>query len=290
MRDVLVSIILLTKNAGNTFESTLKSIFNQNIDIKYEVIAVDSGSVDGTLTILKKYNVKTYCIKPEDFNFGLTRNYGFSLSSGSILVTLSQDALPSDSQWLSNIIKPFFEDDNVVAVQGNTKILENSDVFYWEKIGLFYFTSETKNWVIKYKSGLSFVNCAIRKNFWEKNQIGFVQFSEDKVFQKIIQKSGKIIFQENNAVCYHGHQYSLKSLISRLKNEGTGWMYAGVHYGISDCMKDIYDNRWLLRTTASALKNGEIRSIQELLFPILRPIFVFIGNKKTIRKNVESSI
>jgi hypothetical protein len=26
---------------------------------------------------------------------------------------------------------------------------------------------------------------------------------------------------------------------------------AGVHYGIKDCIKDIYDNKWLLRTSAS---------------------------------------
>jgi len=290
MRDISISIVILTKNAGNTFESTLKAIYCQDIDKTYEVIAVDSGSVDETLKLLKKYNVKISTINPEDFNFGLTRNFGFSLSSGSILVTISQDALPSDAKWLSNIINPFFEDDNIVAVQGSTRIPENSDAFYWEKIGYFYFTSESYNWINKYNLGLSFVNCAIRKEYWENNQLGYVFHSEDKVFQKIIHGSRKKIYMANNAACYHGHQYSLIALIRRLINEGKGWKYAGVHYGFADCIKDLFNNKCLIRKSVNALMNGEIRSVQEFIFPILRPFLIFLGNRKTIRKDMVLSI
>jgi hypothetical protein len=109
-----------------------------------------------------------------------------------------------------------------------------------------------------------------------------VLFSEDKLFQKMIHDYGMEVYFSEEAVCYHGHQYSMKSLIRRLKNEGIGWKYAGVSYGLVDCLKDIYHNKWLIRKSIGSMINGEIHTMQELLFPLLRPICVYHGNSKGI--------
>ena len=278
----LVSIVILTKNAGPKFNETLDAIYKQSIGINIEVIVVDSGSTDETLGILKDYNVGLYQIKPGDFNFGLTRNYAFSLANGEFIVTISQDVIPCDTFWLKNIIAPFYENDKVVAVKGHVKIPENNNVFYWEKVGMFYFTSESVTWVKNYKHGLSFVNCAIRKIFWENNQIPYCIYSEDKLFQKKIINDGKIVFFVKDAICYHGHQYSLKSLLARLINEGLGWQYVGVSYGLIDCLKDIYDNKWMIKKSIQSYINKEFCTFEELIFPLLRPICIYYGNRKNI--------
>ncbi len=284
MMNNLVSIVILTKNAGYDFEKTIDAIYKQRIDNGYEIIVVDSGSKDETLNILRKYGVKLYQISPNDFNFGLTRNYAFSLAKGDIIVTISQDVVPCNSLWLYNIIKPFYNNNNIVAVQGGTRIPEHSDVFYWEKIGYFYFTSESVNWIKKHKCGLSFVNCAVRRDFWVNNQIGFTLYSEDKVFQKMIYESGNEVYIAEDSVCYHGHQYSIFSLIKRLINEGVGWKNVEVSYRLLDCLHDLYKNKWLIRKSFGAYTNKEINTIQELFFPLLRPICIYIGNKKNLRK------
>ena len=199
---------------------------------------MDSGSTDGTLELLDRFNVKSYSIPPSDFNFGLTRNHAFSLAGGDFIITISQDVVPCDRTWLAKMVSPFLANEMLAAVQGKTLVPGNSDVFYWEKKGRFYFTAESRKWIEKYGCGLSFVNCAIRREFWEKHPIGSVPFSEDKLFQKSIHDSGMDIHVQEDALCFHGHQYTWKSLAARLKNEGIGWKNVGVRYGLKDCLID----------------------------------------------------
>lgn len=281
MSECVASIVLLTKNAGPGFERTLRALAGQEVDFPYEIVAVDSGSTDGTLALAEKFRVKTHRIPPSDFNFGLTRNHAFSLAAGDFIVTLSQDVTPCDASWLSKMISPLREDAKVAAVQGKTVVPADSDVFFWERKGQFYFTSESRGWIERYRCGLSFVSCAIRRNFWERHPIGEAAFSEDKLFQKMIHDAGMGIRMAEDALCFHGHQYGWKSLVARLKNEGVGWRIVGVRYGLRDCLADIYRNKWMIRKSVGSWASGEIRTIGELLFPFLRPACIYYGNNRT---------
>jgi hypothetical protein len=155
-------------------------------------------------------------------------------------------------------------------------------VFYWERRGAFYFTSETRRWTEKYTCGLSFVNCAIRRAFWAGHPIPFTPFSEDKLFQTQIHRAGGGIAVAQAAACLHGHQYKFRDLVRRLCGEGAGWKYAGIGYGLHDCISDLIQNRWMVRETFSALIRREITSLQEVLFLLLRPICLFWGNRVTV--------
>ena len=92
----IISIVILTRNAGPEFRSTLTQIYSQETQDAFEVILVDSGSTDQTLEIANAFPVRKFAIPSGEFNFGLTRNYAFSLARGEFVVTLSQDAVPLD--------------------------------------------------------------------------------------------------------------------------------------------------------------------------------------------------
>jgi len=99
-----VSIFIPTKNAGPKFQKTLENIFLQ-LYKNFEVIILDSGSTDKTLSIIKKFKTHLYKIKPNEFGHGKTRNLALKLARGEYIVYLSQDALPANQFWLSNLIK-----------------------------------------------------------------------------------------------------------------------------------------------------------------------------------------
>jgi rhamnosyltransferase len=275
-----VSVVILTKNAGPKFRSTLENVAGQRTGHTFEIIVVDSGSKDETLDIANEFRARTFTIRPEDFTFGLTRNYGFSLSRGEYIATISQDAVPRDSDWLENLVRPFLMKPEVVAVQGAEAFPSDGTVFYWLKHGCFYFTSDVKEWVELYGCGLSFTNCAVRRSFWQTHPIGFTPFSEDKLFQREIWKSGREIAAAKDAVCIHGHQYSCRSLVTRLVGEGMGYAYAGVNYGLRDCVSDVIGNKWMLRESFCALWRREITAPHEVFFLFFRPICSLWGNRR----------
>lgn len=273
-----ISIVVLTKNGGEFFRNCIENIFGQNADFAYEVVIIDSGSTDSTLAEIKKYPIRLYQIKPEEFKFGVTRDYGFSQARGEYIVTLSQDAIPCDEQWLQHLISPF-ADPAIAVVQGIEITPDSSDVFYWERKGSFYFTREHDRWLRGHDGiGLSFVNVAIRKDIWQKYKFGDVSMSEDKVFQGKLQENGHLIHRAENAMVYHWHNYTVRTLVKRCENEGLGWRYAGVMYTLMDVLLDISGYRKYI-SLLKGLLHGEVRRITEVLFPLIRPIFLYIGNR-----------
>ncbi len=255
-----VSVVILTKNAGPNFRSTLSRVYSQRTE--------------------NEFCARTFVIRPQEFNFGLTRNHGFSLARGEYIVTISQDAVPRDPDWLENLVCPFLLRPEVVAVQGAEAFPADRLVFYWLRRGSFSFTSEVKRWVELYGLGLSFVNCAVRRCFWQSHPIGFTPFAEDKLFQKEIRVSRGEIAVAKSAVCIHANQYTFRSLISRLFGEGVGYGCAGVKYDLQDCLSDILNNKWMLKEGLCALWRGEIKA-HEAFFLILRPICILWGNRKS---------
>lgn len=277
---VKATIVYLTKNGGPLFRESLDAVLSQEAPFEFEVIAVDSGSTDGTLETLRARRVRVYSISPDEFNFGLTRDYGFSLAKGEVVIAISQDAVPAGNVWLKELVSPF-EDPSIVAVQGLEDIPSGVDAFYWHKARLFYYTRECMNWIEEYNGiGLSFVCCAVRKSVWEKNRLGPVEMSEDKVFQKKLSGKGERIMLQEKAVVFHSHQYGISELAKRCENEGLGWRNAGQRYSFCDMVIDFF-NPGVALGYLRGLVRLEIRRPAEFLFPFIRPVFIFKGNHYT---------
>jgi rhamnosyltransferase len=101
-----ISIIIPTSNGAPKISNVLEAIFHQQSQHKYEVIVIDSGSTDSTLDIVKRYPVFLHFISPTEFSHSRTRNIGASLAGASeYLVFLNQDAVPTDVNWLENLVR-----------------------------------------------------------------------------------------------------------------------------------------------------------------------------------------
>jgi rhamnosyltransferase len=221
------SIIVLTKDAGGNLKPLLDRIFWQQFNGQYEVLVIDSGSVYGTLEIAQRFPVKITQIKPEEFHHGRTRNLGAQLSSGSTLVYITQDALPSGSSWLQNLFDNL-KDPKVAMVCGRqiawptTKPPER-----------FFYAYNFPDQRIEVKLGdpdyyrdnifISNVNSAVRKDVWQQFRFSEKVFmAEDKEFAKRLLFAGWSIVYEPGATVYHAHDFSLRSAFQK-----------GVDHGIS---------------------------------------------------------
>jgi rhamnosyltransferase len=110
-----VSIVVPTYNGADTLPALLDAVEGQRTDFGYELVAVDSGSDDGTLDLLKSRTQQLIRIPKDTFNHGLTRNLGIEKARGEVVVLMVQDAVPASSDWLRLLIAPLLESPRVAG-------------------------------------------------------------------------------------------------------------------------------------------------------------------------------
>jgi len=111
----LVSIVIPTRDGAGTLPELLAAVRRQEAPFAFEIVAVDSGSRDATLALLRDAGARVLEVPPESFNHGATRNAGIAEARGSIVVLLVQDAVPASSAWLASLVAPLRDDDGVAG-------------------------------------------------------------------------------------------------------------------------------------------------------------------------------
>jgi rhamnosyltransferase len=110
-----VSIVTLTRNGMRTLPRWVAAIDAQAPAGDREVIAVDSGSTDGTPEFLESRGVRVLSVDPRTFNHGETRNYAVEHGHGDLIVLIVQDALPIGTGWLQALVAPFASDTSLAG-------------------------------------------------------------------------------------------------------------------------------------------------------------------------------
>ncbi len=101
-----ISIIIPIYNAKKTLAACLKSIFDQTFK-NYEIIAVDDGSTDNSLSILKKYQDRLTIISQANQGAAAARNAGAKIARGQFIIFCDADVImkPAMLEAMLNAIK-----------------------------------------------------------------------------------------------------------------------------------------------------------------------------------------
>ena len=84
------SIIIPNYNKEKYIRRCLNSIFTQSINKQnYEVIVIDDGSTDGSVDIIKEYDVKL--LNSNRLGAGGARNKGLDIAKGNYIILLDSD-------------------------------------------------------------------------------------------------------------------------------------------------------------------------------------------------------
>jgi rhamnosyltransferase len=105
-----VSVVLPTRNGAATLPAVLDALARQRVDFPFEIVAVDSGSSDGTPELLRPRIDRLISIPAGSFDHGLTRNLGVENARGELVVLLVQDAVPESDEWLAALTEPLLAD------------------------------------------------------------------------------------------------------------------------------------------------------------------------------------
>ncbi|MBI2382242.1 MAG: glycosyltransferase [Gammaproteobacteria bacterium] len=138
--DVKVSVIIPVYNAGVEFEWLLRKLTQQKGVRDLEIVVVDSGSKDDSVSVARRHGCVVIEIPNEEFSHSHSRNLGASKATGDYLLFMVQDAYPAGDYWLNGLLTflQTHRDERLAAVSASEFPRADSDVMYDSCIDTHY--------------------------------------------------------------------------------------------------------------------------------------------------------
>lgn len=112
--DLLISVIIPCYNSEKTIERTLMSLSKQTFQ-KFEVILIDDGSEDSTISLIKKnHNLNIRVISQEHKGVSNARNTGIAEAKGEYITFLDSDDM-YDARFLEILYKSIIKSDRDIV-------------------------------------------------------------------------------------------------------------------------------------------------------------------------------
>jgi glycosyltransferase involved in cell wall biosynthesis len=223
-----ISIIIRSKNEERFIGQVLSAIFQQDIDLPFEVIVIDSGSTDRTLDIVRRHAVRMYEIEAREFSYGSALNFGARLAEGRYLINLSAHCIPTSDRWIFNMLRDLRANPSIAATYGGQVPIKGLNPFE-ERSLLIAFTPDENG---KIGPPFSNANCAIRKETWERYPFDEkASFAEDFIWSQMLPKEHEIKYVPEAAV-YHTHPAQLRYWAKRSYDNGLFVQYLENVYGL----------------------------------------------------------
>lgn len=140
---MLLSIAMIVKNEEKNMERCLKAITPLDGKIDYEIIIVDTGSIDNTINIAKKYTEKVYKHKWTN-DFAEMRNLSISYCKGDWILVIDADEVLENPNELVAFFKEKYKSynsavvklnnytsDDMYIIGGLIRLFKNDENFYY---------------------------------------------------------------------------------------------------------------------------------------------------------------
>ena len=233
------SIIIPVRDGLPRIRDCVRACLDQVTDWPFEIALVDSGSSDGTLAFLQSIaaadaRVVLHRIPSAEFGHGRTRNHGALLARGEFLCFLTQDAVPADSDWLSQLVGAFADHPTAAGAFGRHRAhlghpaeLARRLYTFFDGFGgpvtVFRIESEERyRQSPGYRRSLRFFsdnNSCLRRSVWEKLPFDDVSFGEDQLWAEKILRHGYAKLYVDRAVVRHSHDFGPLAAFRRAREE-----------------------------------------------------------------------
>lgn len=258
-----VSIVIRCRNEARHLGPVLDAVRAQAGAPPAEILALDSGSTDGTLDVLARHAVRVEHIPADDFTFGRALNLGARLARGALLVHLSAHCRPLGTDWLARLVAPF-ADPAVVAAFGRQVPIPGVNPI--EAIAM------TRNFPAAGPARVLFSNAngavrraAVLARPWDEE----IPAAEDHLWAADVRAPERVAYVPEAAVA-HSHPMTLGEWRFRFYVNGVAAEYARAH-GVAlpwagDALAGVVAGRAgrLLRLAGVLARRGEMAALARL--------------------------
>jgi len=218
-----VSIIIRTLNEERYLPECLTSIKQQEFSGQYEIIVVDSGSKDKTLSIAQEADCKLLHISKENFTFGRALNIGIEAAQYDIVISLSAHCVPQAEDWLSLMVAPIAEGfaDMVYGAHVSDPKARSSEFNYFHD-------RYNDMGGMKREPRMNNGNSAFKRSIWLLHPFDEIIFAQEDVeFSSWHMSNHSSLFYEPRARVVHYHNDKNKILFRRLYRESKAELMLG---------------------------------------------------------------
>ncbi len=260
-----LSIVIPVYNVENYIPQCLESILSQSFK-DLEIICVNDGSTDNSLSVLQDYKAKygrIIIIDKKNEGSGIARNAGLSIAKGEYVYYVDGDDWIEDNALEKIIVK---------ADKLNTDILIFGGLSYYEgkgknggysadKLPKEYFNKVFSSKDIK-KDIFKFPSTAwtklYRRDFLIKNNIKFqdIKAGQDQLpfFHSMI-KAERIALLPENIYCYRKNRKGAVTSVKKKKSFSPIYVFYGVEEmlkseNLLDEYKNVFVNKYFSKATS----------------------------------------
>lgn len=213
-----ISVLVPAYNEEKVIQTTIESLLATDYPDK-EIIAIDDGSKDDTLTILSNYKDKIKVIHKENGGKASALNAGMLYATGSIITILDADTIIGHSA-LKNIARSFTQG-NVAAVAGNIKIRNRINILTWCQALEYLSGIQIMRRGLDYFGAITIVPGALgafkKQKLEEAGSYHKETLVEDFDATMKVLRSGMIVSGSNTATAYTQGPHSLKDFYNQRK-------------------------------------------------------------------------
>jgi len=251
------SIVIRAYNEEKYIGRLLEGIKRQTVK-NVEVILVDSGSTDATVSIAESFGVHLVHIPSAEFTFGRSLNFGVQAATRDLIVIASAHVYPVYPDWLESLLRPF-EDEQIALTYGKQRGYEGSK-YSEHQIFHQWFPDESN---LNQKTAFcNNANAAIRKSLWEKKKYDETLTGlEDLAWAKRVREQGYNIAYIAEAEIIHIHNETPRGVYNRYRREAMALrrIYPEAYFNFYDFVRltltNIFSDLWHAIREGVLLKN-----------------------------------
>ncbi len=229
------SIIIRAYDEEKHIGRLLEGIQHQTIK-DVEIILVDSGSTDSTVSVAESFGVRIVRIPSDEFTFGRSLNFGVRAATREFIVIASAHVYPVYPDWLETLLRPF-ENERVALTYGKQRGPASAKFSEQQIFHQWYPNASDLNQATAFCNN---ANAAIRKSLWEKNHYDETLTGlEDLAWAKRIKEQGYAIAYVAEAEIVHVHNETPHGVFNRYRREAMAFkqIHPEAHFNLYDFVR-----------------------------------------------------
>ncbi|MFV7639062.1 glycosyltransferase [Shewanella algae] len=225
----LASVVIRTLNEERYLTELLTEISRQNCNlVDLEIVLIDSGSTDRTLSIAESFGARITHIKKSEFTFGRSLNKGCEFAKGDYFIFVSGHCIPASVDWIDELCKPFV--DKVAEYSYGRQIGRDSTKFSEQCHFNKWFPEYSK--IPQEGYFCNNANAAVTRETWLK--YGFCErltgLEDMHLAKRLVEDGGKVAYVATAPV-YHIHDETWAQVKTRYEREA---------YALKEIMPDVH--------------------------------------------------